>query len=334
MKAKNSWFIKVWESAWPEIVGIGECGPLLGLSIDAVPEFEPILENVITMVPSSVKFDKLSSGKIPFVRHFIPSEFPSIIFGMETALMDLLNGGKRIIFNNGFVQGEPIPINGLIWMGDFDFMINQIDNKIAQGYRCIKLKVGGIDFDRECEILAYIRKKYPVEKITLRVDANGAFDVGDALDKLNVLAKFNLHSIEQPIRQGLPEMEELCIKSPVPIALDEELIGCETMASKKTLLSRLKPQFIVLKPSLHGGLSGCDSWITTAEEHNIAWWITSALESSIGLNAICQFTANYPVAIPQGLGTGAIYRNNFDSPLKVENGNIFVNKSANWSVDI
>jgi O-succinylbenzoate synthase len=318
----------------PEIVGIGECGPLPGLSIDAVPEFENILQTVLEKLPAFFNIQELISDEIPSLRHLIPPEFPSIIFGMETALMDLLHGGKRIIFNNKFIQGLPIPINGLIWMGEFDFMIRQIDDKIAQGYRCIKLKVGSLDFDRECAILDYIRKSYSAENITLRVDANGAFHSNDALHKLEVLGKFDLHSIEQPIKQGSDEMEELCIKSPVPIALDEELLGHDDLEDKKVLLSRLKPQFIVLKPSLHGGLSGCKSWIASAEEQNIGWWITSALESSIGLNAICQFTANYPVGIPQGLGTGAIYQNNFDSPLKVEKGNIFLNQAAPWNIEI
>ncbi len=249
-------------------------------------------------------------------------------------MLDLINGGKRIIFDNEFINGKPVGINGLIWMGDPDFMIQQIDQKIAQGFRCLKLKVGGLDFNHECNVLHYIRKQYSKEDIIIRLDANGAFKVDEALPKLYELEKFNIHSIEQPIKNGLTEMAELCRKSPIPIAFDEELIGCESESKKKFLLARLKPQFITLKPTLHGGLSGCKSWIEIAKSLRIGWWITSALESNIGLNAICQFTANYAVEIPQGLGTGAIYQNNFDSPLRVENGTIFIDRSRGWNIEL
>jgi L-alanine-DL-glutamate epimerase-like enolase superfamily enzyme len=218
-------------------------------------------------------------------------------------------------------------------MGDMDFTMNQINKKIDEGFSCIKLKVGGLDFDKECDVLDYIRKRYFRNNITIRLDANGAFKIDDVLYRLEQLAKFSIDSIEQPIKPGLSEMEELCRKSPIPIALDEELIGKESIEQKKALLETIKPQFIILKPSLHGGLKSCAEWISLAAENNCGWWITSALESSIGLNAISQFTANYPIAIPQGLGTGSIYENNFESPLRVEKGNIFFDASVRWKID-
>jgi O-succinylbenzoate synthase len=214
-------------------------------------------------------------------------------------------------------------------MGDMDFTMSQINIKIYEGFRCIKLKVGGLDFDRECDILQYIRKRYFRDNITIRLDANGAFK-NDVLYKLEELQRFGVHSIEQPIKPGSPEMEELCRKSPIPVAFDEELIGKVTTEEKVQMLDSLKPHFIILKPTLHGGFQGCEEWITLAESRGIGWWITSALESNIGLNAICQFTARYPVTIPQGLGTGSIYSDNFTSPLAVEQGNIFYNKKERW----
>jgi o-succinylbenzoate synthase len=319
MKDKTSWFINVWDERNPDVVGVGECGPLPDLSIDARPDFEDVVAAVVEKISVQQHFDGI-----------IPKGFPSITFGVETALLDLSHGGKRIIFDNDFNKGTPIPINGLVWMGDKDFMRKQIDQKIAQGFRCIKLKVGGLDFEEECDVLQYIRKKYFREDIAIRLDANGAFAVQEVFLRLHELAKFNVHSIEQPVKPGLPEMEEICRNSPIPIALDEELIGKETHDAKLRMLSTLKPQFIILKPTLHGGFSGSKVWIEVAERLGIAWWITSALESNIGLNAICQFTANYRVSIPQGLGTGAIYENNIASPLTVAAGNIFYDNLRSW----
>ncbi len=330
MKDKVSWFIKIWDELKPEVIGIGECGPLPGLSIDDRPDFESVLASVLQKLSLMEYSGGLSDQHIAAI---IPPGFPSITFGLETALLDLAHGGRRIIFENSFIKGRPIPINGLIWMGDFDFMIKQIDQKIAGGFQCIKLKVGAIDFERECEVIAHIRKKYAQQKITIRLDANGGFSPTNALQLLEKLAKFDIHSIEQPIAPGLPEMFELCRDSPIPIALDEELIGIETYELKVELLKRLKPQFIILKPTLHGGLSGCREWIEIAESLCIAWWMTSALESNIGLNAICQFTANYPKSIPQGLGTGTIYVRNIESPLQIANGNITHNNSSAWRLD-
>jgi L-alanine-DL-glutamate epimerase-like enolase superfamily enzyme len=215
-------------------------------------------------------------------------------------------------------------------MGDMDFTMSQINQKVAEGFRCIKLKVGGLDFDRECDVLQYIRKRYFRENIELRLDANGAFKVDDVLYKLNELAKFGIQSIEQPLKAGLPETEELCRKSPIPVGFDEELIGVVGPEAKEDLLTRLRPGYIILKPTLHGAFSGCAEWIRVAERMGIGWWITSALESNVGLNAIAQFTANYPVTIPQGLGTGMIYENNIDSPLRVKNAQLSAEPGAGW----
>lgn len=330
MRDKSSWFIKLWDDNNPEVVGIGECGPLKGLSPDFTPEFESTLASVLSTINGISLQEIQAQGIDTFLASRVPSNYPSLLLGLETALLDLINGGKRVIFNNGFVQGTPIPINGLIWMGDMDFTMSQINQKIAEGFRCIKLKVGGLDFDRECDVLQYIRKRYFREEIEIRLDANGAFKIDDVLYKLNELAKYKIQSIEQPLKSGLFETEELCRKSPIPVAFDEELIGVSDTSEKMSLLTRLKPAYIVLKPSLHGGFAGCAEWIRCAESLGIGWWITSALESSIGLNAIAQFAANYPLALPQGLGTGMIYENNFDSPLHVKDGLIYYDAAAEW----
>jgi L-alanine-DL-glutamate epimerase-like enolase superfamily enzyme len=215
-------------------------------------------------------------------------------------------------------------------MGGLDFMLQQIELKIRDGFKCVKLKVGGINFEKECDVLQYIRRKYFRDNITIRVDANGAFKPQDALNKLNELAKYDVHSIEQPIKPGLPEMEELCRISPIPIALDEELIGVNKTEDKEELLTRLKPAYIILKPTLHGGLYSCQEWIQLAEKQNIGWWITSALESNVGLNAIAQFTAEYTNALPQGLGTGMLYTDNIESPLIVNNGFLVHESAYKW----
>ncbi len=322
MKDKISWMIKIEDSQNPGIFGMGECGPLPGLSIDDRPDFEEVLNGMIDEFNSS----DVTGVDAKIIKKFIKPGFPSITFGLETSLLDFQNGGKRIIYKNGFLQGQPIPINGLIWMGDMDFMMNQINEKVAQGFQCLKLKVGGLDFERECDILSYIRKKYFRENLLIRLDANGALSIDEVLYKLDEMAKFRIHSIEQPIKPGLNEMEELCRKSPIPVAFDEELIGIEFKQDKIRLLEKLKPRFIVLKPTLHGGLQSCEEWISIAESLKIGWWITSALESSLGLNAICQFAANYKTQLHQGLGTGTIYKNNIPSPLTVRDGNIFYDR--------
>ena len=328
MENKVSWFVKLWNESEPEKFGIGECGPLPGLSIDAIPEIEDHLEKIVNAINSQKK-----ESLVEEIGVLVPPHFPSLTFAFETAAYDLVNGGKRLIFNNDFRNGKPIPINGLIWMGSFEFMIQQVHEKIKKGFSCIKLKVGGIDFEKECALLAQIRRLYK-DSITIRLDANGAFKTHEALARLERLSQYNIHSIEQPIKQGQSEMEDLCRNSPIPIALDEELIGCDTHDRRVELLTTLRPEFIILKPTLHGGFSGCKDWIHVAESKGIGWWITSALESNIGLNAICQFTANYPIKIPHGLATRAIYENNISSPLTVRSGEIYHEPSKGWSLDL
>ncbi len=330
MRNKTSWFIRIRDEAEPTVFGIGECGPLPGLSVDALPDYEQML---VDLIDSFNRRQYTNPNDVDFIS-LIPRHLPSIIFGFETALLDLRNGGKRLIFDNDFLRGKEIPINGLIWMGDMDFMMGQISIKVSEGFNCIKLKVGGLDFDRECDVLQYIRKRYFREDVSIRVDANGAFKLDDALYKLEQLARFTVHSIEQPIKPNQDAMEELCRKSPIPVALDEELIGKFTADDKTRMLDRIKPQYLVLKPMLHGGLAGCEEWIRLAEERKVGWWLTSSLESSIGLNAIAQFSANYDNPIPQGLGTGKIYENNFESPLDVKKGFLFHNPKERWDSQI
>ena len=315
---KHSWFIELFEENNPSIKGSGECSIIPGLSPDFV-DFESY----------ETKLNEVCLNLEKFISNFdLLNEFPSILFGLETALLDLQNGGKQIIFNNSFSSGDRrIPINGLIWMGDADFMQEQIEQKLEEGFSCLKMKIGAIDFESELKILESIRNRFSSDKITLRVDANGAFPPSEALSKLERLSEFDIHSIEQPIRQGQwAEMKQLCTETKVPIALDEELIGITALEDRKNLLDTIQPQFIILKPSLHGGITGCKEWISLAEERSIPWWITSALESNIGLNAVCQFTGEYANNLPQGLGTGGLYTNNIESNLTIENGEIYLKK--------
>src|SRR5690554_3123131 len=304
---KKAWFITVWNKHKPNIKGVGECSIIPGLS----PDFEndESYELKVRDVVKDVDYFSLNIEEL--------KDFPSIYFGLEMALLDLKNGGKGVFYDTEFTRGnQTIPINGLIWMGDEEFMQSQIEQKLAEGFSCIKMKIGAIDFEKELEILAGIRKQVSAKEITLRVDANGAFTPEDALGKLKRLSEFELHSIEQPIKQGqIEEMHKLCAKNILPIALDEELIGIYDYEDKRQLLDKIQPQFIILKPSLIGGFKGSKEWIELAEERKIPWWITSALESNVGLNAIAQFTSTYEIVLPQGLGTGALYTNNVESCL-------------------
>ena len=308
---KHAWFIEVWNTANPEIKGIGECSIIPGLSPDFenFETYEAKLEAVCQDLESNLK------------------DWPSIKFGVETALLDLENGGRGIYFDNDFSSGEKrIPINGLVWMGDSAFMKEQIDEKIKAGFSTIKMKIGAIDFESEIKLLENIRSLYSANEITLRVDANGAFDPSEAMAKLKCLSKLEIHSIEQPIKAGQwNEMAKLCESTPLDIALDEELIGINNLNDKKRLLETIKPQYIILKPSLHGGISGTKEWIEIAESLTIPWWITSALESNVGLSAICQFCAEFENDLPQGLGTGSLYTDNTMSQLVVEEGHIVLN---------
>ncbi|MFA5574418.1 MAG: o-succinylbenzoate synthase [Brumimicrobium sp.] len=315
---KKSWFITLWNEDNPFIKGFGECSVIPGLSPDYLndKQYELKIEDVVKKINYFIEnLHELKS-------------FPSILFGLEIALLDLKNGGDKIFFNTNFTKGnQGIPINGLIWMGDEKFMQEQVEQKLTEGYSCIKMKIGAIDFEKEVKILESIRGRFSPEQITLRVDANGAFSPSEAPEKLERLAAFDIHSIEQPIQHGQwKDMHQLCKQNILPIALDEELIGINTYFNKVKLLDEIQPQYIILKPSLLGGFESTQEWIKLAEERNIPWWITSALESNIGLNAIAQFTSTYKIEMEQGLGTGSLYTNNIQSKLKIEKGMLWMDE--------
>jgi len=248
-------------------------------------------------------------------------------------LLDLAAKGSKKLFLSDFTDGiTGIPINGLVWMGDKDFMEKQIREKIDAGYRCIKLKIGANDFSTELEILAAIRKQFSSDELEIRLDANGAFHPNEALEKLNRLSEFGIHSIEQPIRQhNRYAMAELCIHSPIPIVLDEELIGVNP-DDKESLLEKINPAYIILKPSLLGGFKQSEEWIRLAVKHHIGWWVTSALESNIGLNAIAQWSATLGSTLPQGLGTGQLYHNNIPSPLSINQAKLYYKSDNEWDL--
>jgi len=304
------------------IKGIGECSTIPDLSIDPQETYYSKIEEVCQLLNEGVSPETIDL-----------SAYPSISFGLETALLDLKAKGSKCLFPSEFTEGKTgIPINGLVWMGDKDFMQKQVREKIAAGYHCIKLKVGAIDFQTELEILSGIRQEFSLDDIEIRVDANGAFKHAEALYKLEKLAAFHIHSIEQPIRQGqLDAMAELCQQSPIPIVLDEELIGVKP-TDKESVIEKIKPAYIILKPSLIGGFSESEEWIRLAEKHNVGWWVTSALEANIGLNAIAQWTATLNSTMPQGLGTGQLYHNNTPSPLTIENAQLFYKAETNWDL--
>jgi o-succinylbenzoate synthase len=316
---KHAWFISLSDSENPVVIGLGECSIIPGLSPDFI-DFEQY-ENQVKSCCDQINACASTFESIEKLCAEIV-EFPSIVFGIETALLDLRNGGKSFFYNTSFTRSETkIPINGLIWMGDEAFMQAQIEDKLQEGYRCIKMKIGAIDFDKEFAILESLRKRFPADQLTLRVDANGAFSVDEALERLTQLSTLEIHSIEQPIQVNQWEaMAELCQKSPLPIALDEELIGIHDLAAKRNLLETIQPQYIILKPSLHGGIAGTKSWIEIAEKLNIPWWITSALESNVGLNHIAQFTSTYDNLLFQGLGTGGLYVENTPTKMQTKGG--------------
>ena len=330
---KETWFVKAWEPSNPSVYGLGEVGPLKGLSEDYSVDFGHALNRVCHLL-EFLEIPGSGNGVLELINEQVSPSLPSVRFGLETALLDLIHGGKRTIFNNPFHQGGcEIPINGLVWMGDESFMQEQIDQKLKQGYGCIKIKVGAIDFDKEVRLLDNIREKYTEDEVTVRVDANGAFDVSNVADRLHTLASLGIHSIEQPVKPGSWElMGELCSEGLLPIALDEELIGIHGVAKKKALLSAIQPPYIVLKPSLLGGIKSCQEWIMLAEAMSIGWWMTSMLESNVGLNAIAQFTAGYQVDLPQGLGTGQLYENNIPSPLTIRKGKLAYHVHSDWDL--
>ncbi len=318
LKTKETWFLLIENEGK---TGIGECGILRGLSIDDVPNYEEKLQWLCKHIHLDLET----------LLHEL-SAYPSIQFGIEQAFLDL-ESKKHILFPSAFTQSKKsISINGLIWMGTPAFMKQQIQLKIKEEFQCLKMKIGAINFSEELEVLRYLRSIF---KNTIRVDANGAFMEQEARSKLQQLETFKIHSIEQPIApKQWQEMALLCEESPIPIALDEELIGAFTLKEKEKLLQTIQPQYIILKPSLIGGFAGTKQWIQLAQKYNIGWWITSALESNIGLNAIAQFTYTLKNKLPQGLGTGSLFTNNFSCPLQVKNGTLWYSKNKTWNLNI
>ena len=316
-------------------IGVGECAPLPGLSTDNQDDFVPQLQ-ALTKTLAEHPIPSHRNDVRQAAEELVPRDYPALRFGTEMAWLDVIQGGKRHLIPSVMQPTfTPLPINGLIWMGEPDVMLQQIDEKIAAGFRCIKMKIGAIDFDQELRLLAHVRRHYPHDVITLRVDANGAFTPKDALAKLNQLARYDIHSIEQPVRQGQPAlMASLCQQSPIPIALDEELIRVVNTTEKEELLDTIGPQYIILKPSLLGGMAASDEWIALAEARGIGWWATSALESNIGLNAIAQWVAQYAPTMPQGLGTGQLYHNNIESPVVINQGYLTYDQATDWDMTL
>lgn len=321
LRTKETWFIVLREKG---AFGIGECGLLRGLSMDDRPDYESKLRWVC---------DQIYQGEAALYEQLM--EFPSIQFGLEMAFKSLKAEDPFVLFPSEFTKGvQSIPINGLIWMGDKAFMKQQIVEKISSGFSCIKMKIGAIDFTTELEVLRSVRSEFTASEIEIRVDANGAFHPSEALEKLKVLSDLELHSIEQPIKQGQWEdMAMLCDQSPLAIALDEELIGVLTSEEKNKVLQAIKPQYIILKPSFIGGFQGTDSWIGLAHDLGIQWWLTSALESNVGLNAISQYSFTKNSKLPQGLGTGSLYTNNLPSPLGINHGSIYYDPTKGWNLE-
>jgi len=315
MTTKTSYFIKITDG---KKVGIGECGLLQGLSFDDRPGYEEYL-------------DKICDN--PELELSDLNRWPSIRAGLEMAKLDLQNGNHGFFYDSEFRRGKTgLPINGLVWMGDKDEMKTSVIEKINSGFTCIKIKIGAIDFDDEIGLLKMIREEFMRPDLEIRLDANGAFSLDNVHEKLSRLAEYDIHSIEQPIKPR-QAMELVCEKSPIPVVLDEELIGVTDPAEQALLLDRIKPHYIILKPSLVGGFKASEDWIQLATHRNIGWWVTSALESNIGLNAISQWTATLGNSLPQGLGTGGLFSNNFESPLSIVDGKLFFNpqKSIDFS---
>ena len=314
---RDSWFIFLNDGTH---TGIGECAPLPDLSVDDLKKMSTKLLQVCEEIGYFIQFaEELRT-------------WPSIRFGLETALLDLKNGGQQQLFPSAFTRGEQgIPINGLIWMGAPEFMKQQVRAKLEAGFRCIKMKIGALDFETEFGLLKAIRDEFSPEEITLRVDANCAYSYQTALENLKRLSDLHIHSMEQPIETGRwNEMAELCSKSPVPIGLDEELIGISSRTDMQKLLETIHPAYLILKPSLLGGFAGCEKWIEQADKYGTGWWITSALESNIGLNAIAQWTFQLNAKGEQGLGTGQLFTNNFDSPLEIAGEQLWYRPGKGW----
>lgn len=302
---KDTYFIKVWDEAEPEKFGIGECALFRGLSAEDTPDYETALENVCRCVSNDTQVDL--------------SRYSSICFGLETALYDFANGCRHEYYKSPFLEGESsLPINGLVWMGTKDEMIRRIDEKLDLGFTVIKIKIGAINFEEETDVIRHIRSRYSSSDVQIRLDANGGFSTDNALERIKILSDFDIHSLEQPIKAGNWEaMAALCEKSPIPIALDEELIGISDYMTMNELLKNIHPGYIILKPSLMGGIMRAEDWLKMAAQYDIGGWITSALESNVGLTALSQWVATLQPLIPQGLGTGNLFENNFVCPLEL-----------------
>lgn len=322
LRTKETYFLKIIDE---DKIGIGECAVFKGLSYDDVPNYEQKLHWLCNNINENFNF---------LLQEL--TEFPSIQFGLEQAILSLKSVNLFELFPSKFTESkDAISINGLIWMGTESFMKQQIKDKLKSGFTVIKMKIGAIDFKTEIALLKNIRKEYSLKEIGLRVDANGAFSPKNALEKLKILSELEIHSIEQPIKQGqFDEMAALCEKTPIPIALDEELIGVFDVTKRQEMLQIIKPQYIILKPSLVGGFKSSEEWIKLAENQQIGWWITSALESNVGLNAIAQWTYNLQTKMPQGLGTGSLFINNIESPLEVKSGKLHYNNTINWNLSL
>lgn len=318
LNSKPTWIISVRDNE-KNIEGLGECSIIPGLCIDPENEIEKKLQEVCNQINTSGNFD---------LNSLFSSQFPAINFAIESAYFNLKTGRKDILFDNYFSRGERgIDINGLVWMASVDDMFNQAKTKYESGFKCLKFKIGALDFEREIELLKRVRNELS-DEIEIRLDANGAFTPMDALHKIEILSKFNIHSLEQPIKPGQwQEMRDICFKSNIPIVLDEELIGIDTKKAPE-LLETIQPAYIILKPSLTGGFSVSDNWIKLAEENNISWWATSALESNLGLNAIAQWVANKNITMPQGLGTGSLYIQNYPIDLEIKSGQLWFNSKG------
>lgn len=335
MRDRHCWFLTVFDEE-KKIKGVGEAAPLPGLSQETPEQVEQELQTIVDKINmgflSGKSFETLDKIAVLFAN----SLCSSVRAALEMALLDLNAGGKKIYFDNAFARRESgIPTNGLIWIGGLDSMLQQVSIKIEEGYRTLKIKIGSLDFDKELDILQYIKRKYFRENITIRLDANGAFKPSEAIYKLNALARWGVHSVEQPIMPNQHEaMAELCRQTSVPIALDEDVLGVLSRDEKQKLIERIKPQYVILKPSLTGGFNHTKEWIEIVESQQVGWWITSALESSIGLNAVAQFTAQFPINIPQGLGTGKIYSDNILSPLEIKMGELYLNPKAKWDDEL
>ena len=321
---RRLWLVSITDG---NAVGVGECAPLLDLSCDAmVPAvYNKVLRGFCDQVEQT--------GEIPYEKM---RDYPSMLFGLETAMADLRckrENGRHLLFDTPFARGEQgITINGLVWMGNHEEMLQRMEEKLKLGFRCVKLKVGAIDFDQELDLVKRIRERFSYHEVELRLDANGGFTPDEALYKLELLSQYAIHSIEQPVKQKQwAMMAELCRESPLPIALDEELIGINDPDAKRQMLRIIKPRYIVLKPSLHGGMMGCREWIEIARDEGIGSWITSALESNIGLNAIAQFCSEVygeNIKMPQGLGTGQLFTDNIPMPLEIRGDKLWISKNS------